>query len=80
MDLPVFQHARFEPFVNHAPYHTIFDPSVEEFPQLAMIDAPEVVGHVCINDVALALKTDFLEEYLQCLMLRFARTKSIRVR
>jgi hypothetical protein len=28
---------------------TVFYPQVEKLPQLSVIDAPEVVGHVCIN-------------------------------
>ena len=46
---PIFENPRFQPFVDQASDHAIFDPQVEDAPTVGVRDAAEVIRQVSID-------------------------------
>ena len=56
----LFEHPRFQPFVDHAPYDAVLDPQVEECPQVSVRDRVEVGLQIRVDHPPLALLDDAL--------------------
>jgi len=49
---PILQHPRVEPFADQSQDHTIAHPSLEELPQVTMVDRVEKFPQIDVHDPA----------------------------
>ena len=47
--LSFFHHASLQPFIDHPPYNTVGDPSVEELPQLLVGNRVEILAYINVE-------------------------------